>query len=241
MRLSTLALAVLALAACSKPATRPAALNSAARPAAIAPHDAAPVVPEPRLAQIFTPDILGANVAWLENNVTGPAFSTEGADRTYKVGACAVIVGVSAGKIANIGNYGPACRFKIAQYFAPGSDHPVPDLPTFGDIRQGLGGDYGADCLRVCSNNADPTVSLAYQGNRADNFNELLAEVPVRGDAVVDAWQHWSDKLALKYGGAYVATGGFRSGDSLQAVAARDFAPIEPSSIRVGQDLAPGH
>src|SRR6202030_3702559 len=101
------------------------------RAAARAAAAAAPA-PNAKLAQIFTPDVLGSNVAFLET-ITGPAFRTDGAELTYKVGGCTVIVGATAGKIDNIGidGYGPACSFPIAQYFAGGYDHPVPQLPTF--------------------------------------------------------------------------------------------------------------
>src|SRR5215469_17388441 len=102
-RLPASALAVLALlAACSKPAPQsnaaPAAANAATNAAAVAP----PASANPKLAQIFTPDVLGSNVAYLET-ITGPAFKTEGSDRLYKVGTCEVIVGAAKGKVANIG------------------------------------------------------------------------------------------------------------------------------------------
>ncbi len=51
----------------------------------------------------------------------------------------------------------------------------MPPVPTFGDIKQGLGGVYGATCLRLCGNGEDPKVSLTYEGSHADNFNDLYA------------------------------------------------------------------
>jgi hypothetical protein len=231
--------AMLTLVACSKPASPP--VNAASGAAGNAATNSAAAPANPKLAQIFTPDILGANVAWLET-ITGPAFSSEGAERTYKVGDCQVIVGVARARIANIGisNYGPACNFPIAQYFATGYDHPLPSLPTFGDIKAGLGGAYAADCLRLCGNAADPVVSLSYQGSHADNFTNLYAAISVVDDRTVAAYADWGDKLAAKYGEAYVASGKFRSGDDLDGVAAEDFAAIRPTTIRVGADLPAG-
>ncbi len=143
----------------------------------------------PKLVKIFTPDILGANVAYLET-LTGPAFRTEGADRIYKVEDCEIIVGAAKGKIANIGIDGvsPRCSFPIAQYFAEGYDHPVPPLPTFGDIKEGLGGHYGATCLTLCGNAAAPVVWLSYEGSHADNFNGLYAAIPITGGPALDAY-----------------------------------------------------
>ena len=75
--------ALAALAACSKPAA-PAG-NAAANVAAPTNAAAAPApAPSPKLAQVFTPDVIGSNVAFLET-ITGPAFRTDGSDRTYKV------------------------------------------------------------------------------------------------------------------------------------------------------------
>jgi hypothetical protein len=227
-----LILAMVAVAACSKPG--PPANNTAAPTNAAA---AAPA-PNPKLARIFTPDVLGANVAFLET-ITGPAFRAAGTDLTYKVGGCTVIVGAAAGKIDNIGidGYGPACSFPIARYFAGGYDHPVPPLPTFGDIRQGLGGRYAADCLKLCGNAADPVVWLSYQGSHADNFINLYAAVPVAGDPVLAAWQAWAGKLGAKYGDAVLEGGTAKMDDSLQGVAAQSFANLRPTLIRVGDKL----
>ena len=244
------ALALVALAACSRPgvANNAAAANVAAIPTnsppvnAIAAADyAATQARNAEFAKIFTPDILGANVAYLET-ITGPAFRTEGSDRTYKVGDCQVIVGVAKGKIVNIGVDGvsPHCAFPIAQYFAQGYDKPVPALPTFGDIKDGLGGHYSATCLTLCGNATAPLVSLTYAGSHADNFNGLYAAIPITGGAALDAYADWGAKLTAKYGQAYVENGEYEDGDSLQDVAAKDFARVYPQTIRVGQDLPGG-
>ncbi|MBV9995788.1 MAG: hypothetical protein JO127_11325 [Caulobacteraceae bacterium] len=198
----------------------------------------APAALSGRLARIFTPDMLGANLAYLET-VTGPAFKTEGADNLYKVDGCTVIIGATKGKIDNLGlaDYGARCRFPIGQYFAQGYDHPIPEAPSFGDLQQGLGGHFSADCLRLCGNAADPVVSLYYQGSHADNFNDLLASVPVNDEPVLTAYQDWSDKLADKHGEDYVVSGKYRTGDDMADVASRDFAPIRPTLVRVGANL----
>ena len=109
-----------------------------------------------------------------------------------------MIVGATGGKIDNIGidGYGGACSFPIAQYFAGGYDHPVPQLPTFGDIQTGLGGNYIATCLRLCGNAADPLVILSYQGSHADNFNDLYAAVSINKDGpALDAYNDWGNQM----------------------------------------------
>jgi hypothetical protein len=150
-----------------------------------------------------------------------------------------VIVGTEKGTIANIGVDGlsPHCSFPISQYFAGGYDHPVPPLPTFGDIKNGLGGHYAADCLMLCGNAAAPVVSLTYSGSHADNFNGLYAAIPITEGPALSAYEDWGARLSAKYGKDYVVNGQYEGGDNLDDVASKDFANVRPSVVRVGQDL----
>jgi hypothetical protein len=242
MRLTSF-FALLALAACSRGGAQNAANSAAAAPTNSPPVNALAIDAHgTALAKIFTPDILGANVAYLEANVTGPAFSTAGADRIYKVDGCKVIVGAVKGRIVNVGIDGTSvhCSFPIAQYFASGYDHPVPPYPTFGDIKQGFGGAFDADCLTLCGNAADPVVSLSYQGSHADNFNDLYAAISIGEGPALDAYMDWSGKLGAKYGQSYLVDGKYHTGDAMDDVAAKDFANIHPDIVRVGQDLPGG-
>jgi hypothetical protein len=245
MRLTWL-FALMALAACSRGgaqnATNVAAAPTNAPPVNALAIDTSDAAHGTTLAKVFAADILGANVAYLEANVTGPAFSTSGADRIYKVDGCKVIVGAVKARIVNIGIEGMSrhCSFPIAQYFASGYDHPVPPYPTFGDIKQGFGGSFDADCLTLCGNAADPVVSLSYQGSHADNFNNLYAAISIGDGPALDAYMDWSGKLGAKYGQSYLVDGKYHSGDSMDDVAARDFANIHPDTVRVGQDLPGG-
>jgi hypothetical protein len=246
--IGTAAVACLLLAACAKAggANSAAPANAAAVPTNSPPVNTLAVdayaAKSPKLAQIFTPDILGANVAYLET-ITGPAFSSLGADRIYKVDGCGVIVGDAKGRIANIGIKGMSahCSFPIAQYFASGYDHPVPNYPTFGDIRQGFGGGFDADCLTLCGNAADPVVTLSYEGSHADNFTNLYAAVTIGDGPELGPYEDWAGKLGAKYGRDYLVNGKYHTGDSMDDVAAKDFGGIHPDVIRVGQALPGGN
>ncbi len=234
-----LIIAALSLVACSRgPGAGSGAPASSAAAAVSSTQSASSAAPSAKLARIFTADMIGANVAYLET-ITGPAFRNDGDEATYKVDGCEVIVGETKGKIDNLGVIGlsPHCSFDIAQYFAGGYAHPVPSLPTFSDIKVGLGGDYAADCYMLCGNAAAPLVSLAYQGNHADNFNQLVASVDIGDGPPGDAYADWGAKLAAKYGQDAVVRQAFA--DNLADVAARDFGPIHPTTIRVGQKLIP--
>jgi hypothetical protein len=224
----------LALAACSRPPANPTSAVSSAAASGAAPAAG----PSARLARIFTADMLGANVAYLET-ITGPAFRSDGDTNTYKVDGCSVLVGVSGGKVENLGidGYGGRCSFDIAQYFAGGYERPAPNQPTFADIRVGLGGDFSADCYRLCGNAANPVVSLSYEGSHADNFNELVASASASDDAVFKAYSAWTDALVAKYGEPAVVDS--RIPDPLDDVAAKAFGPLRPTTIRVGQHVIP--
>jgi len=233
------ALALVDLAACNRHGATNAAAPANAVPAATNAAAAAPAAPSPKLAQVFTPDVIGSNVAFLET-ITGPSFRTDGSDRTYKVDGCEIIVGATAGKIDNIGivGYSQRCSFPIAQYFAGGYQYPVPNNPTFGDIKRGFGGAYGADCLMSCGNAADPVVYLSYQGSHADNFNNLEASLSIADEPGLSAYMDWGQKLAARYGQDYVLAAKFNTGDNLDDVASRDFAGVRPDTIRVGGNLS---
>lgn len=233
-----LALAPIVLGACNRHvatnAEAPANATAAATNAA-----PTPAAPSPKLAQIFTPDVIGSNVAFLET-ITGPAFRTDGPQLTYKVGGCTVIVGATNRKIDNIGidGYGPACSFPIAQYFAGGYDHPVPQLPTFGDISKGFGGAFAADCVKLCGNAADPVVSLNYQGSHADNYNNLYAAISITDDATINAYQAWANQLSARYSDDVLEQGTTAiNGDTAQDVVVQAFASLRPTVIRVGSNL----
>jgi len=52
---------------------------------------------------------------------------------------------------------------------------------------------------------------------------------------MLDAYSDWSQKLVARYGEQAVVDNNFE--DDLDAVASKDFGPIHPTTIRVGQNL----
>ena len=207
--------------------------------------------PAHRLDRIFSPDVIGENVRYLES-ITGPPLTSEkyttlvDVTNTYKIDGCNVIVGIKDAAVENIGidNYSTLCQFDIGQYF--GQDmvgekavERVVPFPTFGQLDQGLGGDYTADCLSICGNAADPTVSLEYEGSHADNWNQMIATVAlVNGDSLT-ASEEWAAKLDQRYGKGYSDSLDPKK-DNLNDVAAAAFRAVRPTSIRVGLYLIPG-
>ena len=230
-----LLLLLITLAACSK--VRHAGPENAAGNVATAPVTAAPPA-KPKLAQIFTQEIIGANPRYLET-ITGPAFKTEGSDSTYKVDGCTVIVGVSHGKIANVGivGYGGGCSFDVGSYFAQGYPTPIPRVPTFADLANDYGGRFTSTCLADCGNAADPEVSLEYDGSHADDFHQLLATITVADEPVLTAWRKWGDALKARSGQDYMNKQKYNCGDNLADIAHAGFGPLKPTTSRVGLNL----
>ena len=64
-----------------------------------------------------------------------------------------------------------------------------------------------------------------------------MASSPVVSDAVVSAYEAWSDALVAKYGQTAVDQG--QLSDTLSDVAAKGFGPLHPTTIRVGLNLIP--
>ncbi|MFI4933773.1 MAG: hypothetical protein ACHP7N_04075 [Caulobacterales bacterium] len=166
MRRVLLLAVLLALAACSKGPAASNAANLAANAASATP--AVDTSPATTLPKIFTQDMLGANLKYLET-ITGPAFKTEGAVNVYKVDGCTVIVGAEKGVIENLGieGYSDRCSFNIAQYFAGGYVRRSPASPASAGSRPA---------------SAAPSPPIAWKA---------AATPPTR-------WSRWSTKAATR-------------------------------------------
>ena len=56
-------------------------------------------------------------------------------------------------------------------------------------------------------------------------------------DAAVTPYGDWGDKLIARYGQDAVVSGAYKIRDTLQDVAAKDFGPLGPDTIRAGDRL----
>ena len=228
----------LALMACSRhEAARPAPTASSGGSTRSSPP--APTL----LSQVLRPEMLGANVAYLEHLV-GPAFRTEDGYKIYRIEGCDVVIAATSGAIDNLGvdGWSDHCSFDIDGFFAQGGSPSTPRMPTFGAMNGSHAGDFSADCLSSCGNAADPEVTFFYSGSHADSFHQLFASAPVREDPLLDGYSKWGAALSAKFGEDYIAEGRYLCGDSLQAVATTALGAGRPRLIRVGdrlQDAAP--
>lgn len=193
------------------------------------------ISPNPLLGRLMTPSMLGATVAYLEQQI-GPAYRSYGEFNIYLLDRCEIIVGIEQGNIRNVGvnNYGGECVFAVGPFLQTQS-HLAPAF-SLGEIFEGK---FSASCLAGCGNAASPEVYVFFSGSRAENSVELLASVSVETDEVIDATNHWQNALEAQFGEDYVVMGEFQCKENLNDVAHAALSKIRPSSVRVGYDLNP--
>ena len=233
---------VLGLGACNSNGSD----NPAASPSASAAASATSPAPkqESKLDKIFSADAIGENVTYLEG-LTGPDFSTSDLggsggrsekENTYKVDGCKIVVGVTGGRVDNIGidNYSKKCSFDIGKFFSLSGDHErASRMSDLTELSQRLGGSFFPSCLALCGNAVEPSVYVLYDGTHADNFNQLMASADIISG---DPHDVWSKELAKKYGEDYLAQPD-PAKDNLSDLAAKLYNGVHPTSVRVGFKL----
>jgi hypothetical protein len=112
-----------------------------------------------RLARVFVPDMLTADLPYLEH-ITGPAWRTSGNSKVYKVDGCEVSATVDNGSVHTLGLVlGPKCTFDLSKFIA--GKFPRLHTMTFGQFEALTDGGrswFMAPCLSNCGNLADPMV-----------------------------------------------------------------------------------
>lgn len=97
------------------------------------------------LSQIFDPDMLGAQVGYLER-VTGlSAWRVDGATRSYRVGKCVVTISADQGNSIEWLRLAPVnrdCSFNLAPFLKANSKFDVGNA-TFAEFEATLGADNG--------------------------------------------------------------------------------------------------
>jgi hypothetical protein len=218
-----LALALLGLAGCSPQPAKPPP----------------PQVKSP-IARIFAPDMLSAQVPYLEKTFGLVAYHVDGLTRTYKVGSC--MVDVTTDKQGNIASLGletvsRECSFDLAPFV--GAQHAMPvDRLAFGQLYGPMAdGKFYADCIYLCGNAADPVVTFFYEGPHSLQFLQVAASVTLVDDASINAAGAW--QAAMKPEGQdYVVQTRFNCDNKYEAAARTAFSNVRISAISVGYSLS---
>jgi hypothetical protein len=189
------------------------------------------------LRAVFDPDMLGAQVAYLEH-IIGPAWKVVRGTRIYKVDGCVVDVGVNSGEVRNLHmQISEQCQFDLSVF---SGNYKFPRLfgLTFGEFEQPyVSGQFQASCLYLCGNSADPVVRDFYQGPHAENFIQMVPEVVLVSDAAIAASSAWSDAMKNAMGEDYVVNTKFNCDRRFDALAHRLFAKVPITGITVGYDI----
>ncbi len=194
-----------------------------------------------RVARIFDPEMIGANLAYFEQ-VAGPARNSYSDTNIYKVDGCEITARVSKGTIAWLRmDVSPSCSFNLTP-FVPSLDAELPPVHqlTFGGFDEATrnSGRYMADCLTQCGNAADPVVQELWQGSRAEMGLEIMLEAAqVEGPALAaaDTWQQAMEKAE---GTEWVSQARFNCGpNKYDAIAREAFRNVTISSISIGYKL----
>lgn len=157
---------------------------------------------EDKLSKIFVPDMLGADLAYLEQ-LTSVAKSTDSYSYTkeYKVEGCSVEIGYGPDNtITSLGlTVSANCTFNLAPFFGEQGNNPVNQL-TFGQLDVS----FYDDCLYLCGNAIEPSVYEHWEGPRAYNFLEILVSSVEAKDAC-----EWADAMMKKEGEDWLMEGKF--------------------------------
>jgi len=193
-----------------------------------------------KLALVFDPEMIDANVAYFEQ-VTGPARKTYGNTRSYKVDGCDVEATIARGSIRSLRMVlSPRCTFDLNKFLPNFSGRfPAAHAITFGTfdtITRGTGRFY-SDCITGCGNAADPTVMEHWSGSRADLFFEIMLEVVLANGPAIDASRAWYSAMEKIEGEQWVMDGKWNCTRKHDALARRAFRDITISSITIGYDV----
>lgn len=190
------------------------------------------------LKSVFVPETLGSTVAYLEKSV-GPAWRVQGAQRTYKIGACRLDVTAQRGTIVALdAPVNAGCNPDLGPFFANGPGTPAASL-TFGQAARLVSGEFRADCLTMCGNAADPVVYFYVSGFHANGFTDVLLSTEQVANDVLDATQRWEQAMEKAEGQDFVVDGRFNCTLKYQPVAAKALSGVKITHVKVGADLDP--
>jgi hypothetical protein len=149
-----------------------------------------------KMAQIFKRDMLGADLAYLQQ-FTGVARNTEGNRKIYKVEGCEVTATVQDGKVVALRtNVSSSCTFNLNEFWSGGgAQFPVLATLTFGQFDKLVEGSFFTDCLEGCGNAADPIVYEYWKGPHANDWIDILLEVGYPSEEYGAASNKWEKAI----------------------------------------------
>ncbi len=204
-----------------------------------------------KLEQIFDPDMLVADRAYLEQ-VTGVAWRREEDTKTYKVDGCLVTATYDKNSVRSLRlELSPKCTFDFNKFLLKVNPYnPYPKFPalyqtTFGQLESLslMDKQFMTDCLYSCGNIADPSVYEYLAFPHVNNFLEVMPEVMLVGDPAIDASIKWEKAMVKAKGEDWVLQTKFNCQlTKYDTVAHNAFKKVRITAITVGHNIkTPGH
>ena len=196
------------------------------------------------IGKIFTGDMLGAQVAYLEAT-TGPVWKIDPGiaagteQRVYKIDQCQVTAIVSNGAIQSLGmDLNSSCTVDLNRFISRDTSIPSANSMTFGEFENIVGvGSFASDCLEGCGNAYDPSVYDHYTGPQSDNDIEIVVSVKLVDDKSISASEKWDSLMVAQSGSDYVQNTTFNCDGKYDSQARGFFKDVRITSIDIGTDL----
>lgn len=193
--------------------------------------------------QLFKPDTIGMNLAYV-NKLAGPAVRSDFHRHLYRLDGCELTLrSDNADKVVQAVEVAvtPNCQLSLEPLLGGYAGEPPLQLQAlnfaqFGDMLSGAS--FYADCLSLCGNAADPVVTLHVEGPRALQLMEFAIEVPLVGEAALNASERWKTAMETAESDTYVVDTRFNcEPQRFEQVAQSAFATIQPSVFIFGKEL----
>jgi hypothetical protein len=201
-----------------------------------------PVKADGKLSSIFVPDMLDAQIAYLET-ITGPAMHIyPGRDdvqtRHYPVDGCKMYAYAHGTGIIGYSLFlTPNCNFNLGNFL--GSGYSSTNNLTIGKfVKAGFGADMRvqADCIYLCGNAADPTVDFTFEGPHAVNYISIVLTVSLAEDSAAAAARRWEKVIRATENEDYVTEARFNCSPKYDAAAIQAFADVPVFQITLGYE-----
>lgn len=204
------------------------------------------VTPNSTLDKIFTPDMLGSDIAYLQQFTGIPKETWCNGSRTYKVGECIVTVQAEMEKVLSLGlEVNPKCTFDFGKMFGSTPNAVWAHQLTYGKAENilGEGAHFSSDCIYACGNAEEPSVYITWHGSRADNFMQVQLELGYTGkedDEVTTLIPAWAASMESLEGEDYVTGLSFNEDTKYDALAASLFREVPVTRIQFGHGIREG-
>lgn len=239
---------VLLLAVCltgckPKPETGNEKMEKAAQLAAEAKTEPTEVKSQSSVAEIFSPDIIGVDLAYFEQVAGVVARRTHDNTKEYRIDGCDIEVRFDRGQVSSLRIPATAdCSNFSLNHFLPGYDGAFPPLHklthgAFNRVAGDEGGQFYADCLGMCGNAYDPSVYQSWTAARVHGGLEVILETLLVNDAGIDASFAWRHAMAAEQGEDWVLEGKFNCTRQYDSLARRLFVEVPVSAIQIGYGL----